>query len=202
MLISLCVQKMATHGVQLATEEEESYRKRVNNLSQASHVLGMMHQKFNGTQLVGFWASLFGHLDSGDRLAFNGQLVHELSLHKVHNYETLHLWQVKPSLKITKISWANLNILFDPQHPYTRIYPWFLDLDLHFPLSDFLKSILLCYNMAICNLSPATFRFITFFELLNQWYGAYLGIQEFRILHILMMSFDDHYYFSTRPSLV
>ncbi|TQD84789.1 hypothetical protein C1H46_029637 [Malus baccata] len=97
---------------------------------------------------------------------------------------------------------AALTVLFDPQHPYTRIYPWFLYLDLHFPLSDFLKSILLCNNMAICNLSPATFRFITFFELLNQWYGAYLGIQEFRILHILMMSFDDHYYFSTRPSLV
>lgn len=30
----------------------------------------------------------------------------------------------------------------DPQRPCTEIYPWFLDLGLRFPLSDFLKSIL------------------------------------------------------------
>lgn len=65
-----------------------------------------------------------------------------------------------------------LTVLSDPQHPYTKIYPCVLDLDLHFPLSDFLKSFLLRYNMTIYNLVPATFRFITFFKLLNQLFGA------------------------------
>ncbi|RXH73940.1 hypothetical protein DVH24_016762 [Malus domestica] len=56
----------------------------------------------------------------------------------------------------------------NPQRPCTRIYIRFLDLGLHFPLSDFMKSILLCYDIAICNLSPAAFRLITCFEMLNQ----------------------------------
>ncbi|CAN6694925.1 unnamed protein product [Malus baccata var. baccata] len=53
--------------VELATKQEESYRGKVNNLSQASHV------------------SCFGHLESVDKLAFSRQLVHEFSTRKVTN---------------------------------------------------------------------------------------------------------------------
>ncbi|RXH75638.1 hypothetical protein DVH24_039337 [Malus domestica] len=83
---------------------------------------------------------------------------------------------------------ATLPALSDPQRPCTKIYPWFLDLGFRFPLSDFLKT---------------TFKPITCFELLNQfWYGAGLGTQEFRMLLIIMMGFDNHYYFLARPSPV
>lgn len=47
MLVLLYVQEMAAQRVEIATKEEELYRGRVNNLSQASHVLGVMSQKFN-----------------------------------------------------------------------------------------------------------------------------------------------------------
>ncbi|CAN6586152.1 unnamed protein product [Malus baccata var. baccata] len=66
--------------VELATKKEESYRGRVNNLSQASHVLGVLRHKFNDAHLANFRASYFGHLDSVDKLTFNGQLMHELLL--------------------------------------------------------------------------------------------------------------------------
>ncbi|CAN6583639.1 unnamed protein product [Malus baccata var. baccata] len=66
---------MVAQGVQLATKEEESYRGRVKNLLHASHMLSLAH----------FRESCFGHLDSVDRLTFSGQLVHELSLHRVSN---------------------------------------------------------------------------------------------------------------------
>ncbi|RXI09420.1 hypothetical protein DVH24_034037 [Malus domestica] len=85
MLVLLCVLEMANQGVELATKEEESYRGRVNNLSQASHVLGVMRHKFKDAQLADFSASCFGHLESVDRLAFNGQLVHILLIHRVAN---------------------------------------------------------------------------------------------------------------------
>ncbi|RXH71052.1 hypothetical protein DVH24_015674 [Malus domestica] len=61
----------------IATKEEELYRERVDNLSQPSHMLGVMCQKFNDTQLAGFRASRFGHLESVDRLTISGQLVHK-----------------------------------------------------------------------------------------------------------------------------
>ncbi|RXH92052.1 hypothetical protein DVH24_021075 [Malus domestica] len=64
--------EIVAQGVQLATKEEESYRGRVKNLSHASHMLSVME-------------SCFGHLDSVDRLTFSGQLIHELSLHRVSN---------------------------------------------------------------------------------------------------------------------
>lgn len=54
---------MANQGVELATKEGESYRGMVNNLSQASHALGVMSQKFNDAQLADFRGSCFGHLE-------------------------------------------------------------------------------------------------------------------------------------------
>lgn len=66
--------------------------------------------------------------------------------------------------------YADIPSLSDPSHPCTRIYPWFLNLGLCFPLSTFMKGILLCYNIAIFNLSRAAFRLLTCFELLNQWF--------------------------------
>ncbi|KAB2619896.1 S2-RNase [Pyrus ussuriensis x Pyrus communis] len=71
----------------------------------------------------------------------------------------------------------------NPNFPSTKVFPWFLDLGLRFPFSAFMKGILLCYDIAICNLSPAAFRFVTCFELLNQWFRAKLDIPEFRMLH-------------------
>ncbi|CAN6573159.1 unnamed protein product [Malus baccata var. baccata] len=68
-------------GVQLATKEEESYKGMFKNLSQVSHVLGVMCQK----------ASLFDHLEHVDKLAFSGQLVHELSLRRVANQGVKYL---------------------------------------------------------------------------------------------------------------
>lgn len=62
---------------------------------------------------------------------------------------------------------ANLLPSSDPCHPCTRVYPWFLDLGFHFPFSAFLKGILLYYNIAIYNLSLATFRLLTCFELMD-----------------------------------
>lgn len=56
--------------------------------------------------------------------------------------------------------------------------------------------------MAICNLSPIAFILIACFELLNQWYGAELGIQEFKVLHNIWRGFDNHYYFIARPNFV
>lgn len=50
--------------------------------------------------------------------------------------------------------------------------------------------------------SPLAARLIIFFGLLNQWYGADLDIQEFRMLHNLRMGFDGHYYFSGGLSFV
>lgn len=50
--------------------------------------------------------------------------------------------------------YVELSAPSNPQRPCTRIYPWFLDLGLRFSPSNFMKSILLCYNIAICNLSP------------------------------------------------
>lgn len=65
------------------TREEESCKGKVSNLSQACHVLGVMRQKFNDTKIVAFRATCFGHLEHIDKLAFSGQLLHELSLCKV-----------------------------------------------------------------------------------------------------------------------
>ncbi|KAB2625648.1 S2-RNase [Pyrus ussuriensis x Pyrus communis] len=59
---------------------------------------------------------------------------------------------------------------------------------LHFPFSAFMKGILLCYDIAICNLSSAAFRFLTCFELLNQWLRAKLDIPEFRMLHNIWLA--------------
>ncbi|KAB2617413.1 hypothetical protein D8674_013282 [Pyrus ussuriensis x Pyrus communis] len=73
---------------------------------------------------------------------------------------------------------ATLPTPSEPQRPCTKIYPWFLDLVL------------------------PTFKLVTCFELLNQWYGAGLGIQEFRMLLIIRMGFDVCYYFLARPSLL
>ncbi|CAN6711529.1 unnamed protein product [Malus baccata var. baccata] len=64
MLVLLCVLEMANQGVELATKEEESYKGRVNNLSQASHILGAMRHKFKDAQLTDFSASCFGHLEN------------------------------------------------------------------------------------------------------------------------------------------
>lgn len=64
----------------------------------------------------------------------------------------------------------------DPQRPCTRIHPWFLDLGLRFLLLDLLKSILISYDMAICDLTLVALRLITCFELLNQWFRAELGL--------------------------
>ncbi|RXH73974.1 hypothetical protein DVH24_016796 [Malus domestica] len=44
-------------------------------------------------------------------------------------------------------------------------------------------------------------RLTTRFKLLNQWYRAELDIPEFRMLHIIMMGFDGHFYFTARPSV-
>ncbi|TQE10421.1 hypothetical protein C1H46_004018 [Malus baccata] len=48
----------------------------------------------------------------------------------------------------------------------------------------------------------SAFRHITYLELLNHWYGAVLGIQEFKVLHNIRKSFDNHCYFTARPSLI
>lgn len=90
----------------------------------------------------------------------------------------------------------------NPNFPSTKVFPWFLDLGLRFPFSAFMKGILLCYDIAICNLSPAAFRFVTCFELLNQWFRAKLDIPEFRMLHNIWSGSDDHYYFRARASLL
>ncbi|RXI09862.1 hypothetical protein DVH24_001606 [Malus domestica] len=42
-----------------------------------------MRQKFNDTKIAAFRATCFGHLDHIDKLAFSGQLLHELSLCRV-----------------------------------------------------------------------------------------------------------------------
>ncbi|RXH70908.1 hypothetical protein DVH24_015530 [Malus domestica] len=102
--------------------------------------------------------------------------------------------KARPSLKIIEISWANVECDGN-QYLCIRIYPWFLDLGLRFLLYDFLKDILLCYDIAICNLSPASFKVITCFRLLNQWYGVELdlalsGNHTFRM-----------FFFKTRTSL-
>ena len=72
MLILLCVLEMANEGVELTIKGEEYYRGRVNNLSQASHVLRVTRHKFNDAQLADFSATCFGHLESVDKLAFSG----------------------------------------------------------------------------------------------------------------------------------
>ncbi|RXH78750.1 hypothetical protein DVH24_002268 [Malus domestica] len=64
---------MANQGVELATKQEESSRGRVNNLSLASHVLGVLCHKFNDAQLAEFRALCFGYLESADRLTFSGK---------------------------------------------------------------------------------------------------------------------------------
>ncbi|TQE14104.1 hypothetical protein C1H46_000023 [Malus baccata] len=76
---------MTTHGVQLATKEEETCRGWVNKLSQAPHVLGLIREKFDEAQLGAFRTSFFGHLQGVDELAFSGQLIHDLSLRRVAN---------------------------------------------------------------------------------------------------------------------
>ncbi|KAB2617431.1 hypothetical protein D8674_013300 [Pyrus ussuriensis x Pyrus communis] len=76
---------MTTQGVQLATKEEEACRGRVSKLSQALHVLGLIREKFNEAQLGAFRISCFGHLQGVDKLAFSGQLIHDLSLCRVAN---------------------------------------------------------------------------------------------------------------------
>ncbi|RXH76928.1 hypothetical protein DVH24_019816 [Malus domestica] len=78
----VAVEEMANQVVELATKKEESYRGRVNNLSQASHVLGVLRHKFNDAHLANFRASYFGHLDNVDKLTFSGQLMHELSIRR------------------------------------------------------------------------------------------------------------------------
>lgn len=37
---------------------------------------------------------------------------------------------------------------------------------------------MISYNMAICDLALTAFKFITYFKLLNQWYGADLDLQD------------------------
>ncbi|RXI01240.1 hypothetical protein DVH24_001474 [Malus domestica] len=71
------MKEMANQGVEPATKQEESYRGSVNNLSQASHVLGVLHHKFNDAHLAKFKDSCFGHLEMGN--------LHELSICKVAN---------------------------------------------------------------------------------------------------------------------
>ena len=70
------------------------------------------------------------------------------------------------------------------------------------PLLDLQKGIMVSYNMAIYDLALTTFRLITCFELLNQWYKANLGIQEFKVLYRAHKNYDGYYYFTTRPSLI
>ncbi|RXI01161.1 hypothetical protein DVH24_001395 [Malus domestica] len=76
---------MVAHSVQLATREEEVYRGRVNNLSQAPHVLGLIREKFNEAELRAFEVTCFNYLQGVDELTFSGQLMHELSLRRVGN---------------------------------------------------------------------------------------------------------------------
>lgn len=63
------------------------------------------------------------------------------------------------------------------------------------------KGILVSYDMAIYDLAPTTFRLITCFKLLNQWYGANLGLQEFKVLYRAHKNYDG-YYFTLKPSLI
>ncbi|TQE00558.1 hypothetical protein C1H46_013802 [Malus baccata] len=71
------MKEMENQRVELAAKQEESYRGRVNNLSQASHVLEVLHHKFNDAHLSEFRAPHFGHLES----------VHELSICREANQE-------------------------------------------------------------------------------------------------------------------
>ena len=73
--VFLCVHDMTIHGIQFATKEEDSYRGRVYNLSQAPHVLGLIVRNFNEAQLGAFTASWFGHLERVDELPFSGEFV-------------------------------------------------------------------------------------------------------------------------------
>ncbi|TQE14052.1 hypothetical protein C1H46_000346 [Malus baccata] len=76
---------MVAQSVQLATREEEVYRGRVNNLSQAPHVLGLIREKFNEAELRAFEVTCFNYIQGVDELTFSGQLMHELSLRRVGN---------------------------------------------------------------------------------------------------------------------
>lgn len=62
MLVLLCVHDMENQGIKLAISEQESYRGRVNNLSQTSHALGLMWQKFNDAHKAAFRASCIEYL--------------------------------------------------------------------------------------------------------------------------------------------
>ncbi|CAN6723464.1 unnamed protein product [Malus baccata var. baccata] len=76
---------MVAQSVQLATREEEVYRGRVKNLSQAPHVLGLIWEKFNEAELRAFEVTCFNYIQGVDELTFSGQLMHELSLRRVGN---------------------------------------------------------------------------------------------------------------------
>lgn len=55
--------------------------------------------------------------------------------------------------------------------------------------------------VGICNLTHASFCIITCFKLLNKWYGADLGIQEFRMLYTMWKSVNPHSFFQSRVSV-
>ncbi|RXH70971.1 hypothetical protein DVH24_015593 [Malus domestica] len=61
--------------------------------------------------------------------------------------------------------------------------------------------VLSYHDIALCNLTPASFCILTCFELLNKWYGTKLGIQEFHMLYTMHKSFDPHYLFQLHCSV-
>lgn len=78
----------------------------------------------------------------------------------------------------------------DPNCPYTRIHPWYFDLGSKFPLSPFLKEILIFYQIGLCNLTPSFIRIVTCFERLDNWYRDELGLLVFLTLYTMQRSIE------------
>lgn len=74
--------------------------------------------------------------------------------------------------------------------PMYQDSPWVPRPRIEVPSVSFLK----IGDIALCNLTPASFCILTCFELLNKWYGAKLGIPEFHMLYTMRKSFDPHYF--------
>ncbi|RXH71355.1 hypothetical protein DVH24_018710 [Malus domestica] len=69
-----------------------------------------------------------------------------------------------------------------PERPCTRIHPQYLDLGLKFSIEMF------CFNPSLYNLTFTSYHIITFFDLLNKWYGENFRLQVFHMLYTMWRS--------------